>query len=154
MDVEVQARVESIHSLLYARKILEDERTLSDYNIQKWSRIVATSGLAGEGKRGRVDEEQTTPRGKDGGNIVDMSAFTMEMKMGVEKVEFIYTKWVEDLSIDEHETLKEIVLSNPNYLTSDNTIRKYAPLVVVYAELEAQHLKLWTIIRIWVWGLF
>ena len=103
-------------------------------------------------KRGRAgaEEEADTPRGKDGGSIGDMSAFTMDMKMGAEKIEFVYTTWVSSLDISDHEQLKEIVLSNAKYLTADNTIRKYAPFVSVYEELEAPHLKLWTIIRIWV----
>ena len=48
-DVEILEYVEGNHALVFAGKLLEDGRTLSDYNIQKDNNIQMTSGLAGEG---------------------------------------------------------------------------------------------------------
>ena len=89
-------------------------------------------------KRGRaaavVEEEANTPRGFA---IMDMTDFTMEMKMGVEKTKFNYTEWVSGLSIDQHVELKDVMMENQKYILADNTIRKYATLVAVFGELEA-----------------
>ena len=92
---------------------------------------------------GRGDEHSRTPRGGgEGGKILDMTVFTMEMKKGVEKMDFRYAEWVDKLSLEKHEMLTEIMQNNQKYILSDNTIRKYAQLVDVYTELEAAHLKL------------
>ena len=98
----------------------------------------------------RGGDRSRTPRaGGEGGKILDMTAFTMEMMRGVEQMEFGYEAWVQGLNIKNHEMLKDIIASNQKYILADNTIRKYAPLVVVYRELEASHR---TTLSLWLWG--
>ena len=124
--------------LLFKGEQLEDERTLSDYNIKELDTLHLVLRLCGGGaKRGRAGagaEESNPPRNFA---IMDMTDFTMEMKMGVEKTKFSYTEWVSGLSIDQHLELKDLMMEHQKYILADNTIRKYAPLVPIFGELEA-----------------
>jgi ubiquitin C len=126
-------------------KLLEDGKTVSDYNIQKDATLRMVFGLDGGAKRGRsAAASSEDPNTSSGAAIMDMTDFTMEMKMGVEKTKFSYTEWVSGLSIDQHLELKDLMMEHQKYILADNTIRKYAPLVPIFGELEAWHLKYFT----------
>jgi uncharacterized ubiquitin-like protein YukD len=121
--------------LLFKGEQLKDERTLSDYNIEELDTLHLVLRLRGGGKRGRVgagaEEVENTPRA-----IMDMTDFTMEMKLGVEKIKFNYTEWVAGLTIEQHVELKDVIVENQKYILADNTIRKYATFVAIFGELE------------------
>ena len=138
LDVEVPAAIESHHTITYQGAKLDDELTLAYYNIDKDARLVATSWLIGEGKRARAGGAAAAedPHNTSGTTIMDMTDFTMEMKMGVEKIKFSYTEWVAGLSIEQHVELKDVIVENQKYILADNTIRKYATFVAVFGELE------------------
>jgi hypothetical protein len=148
--VEVPAAIESHHTLTYEGKILDDERTLADYNIQKDSRLVATSGLAGEGKRGRagVGEEGEEEQIASGGAIPDMSSVSVPTSNDDSKAtkdaslyEVDILQWVGNLSTAKHSALKDMVNMNLKYLTADNTLRKYAILIPEMEALEVHQAK-------------
>jgi ubiquitin C len=118
-------------------KLLEDGKTVSDYNIQKDATLRMVFGLDGGAKRGRSTAASSEdPNTSSGANIMDMTDFTMEMKLGVEKIKFSYTEWVAGLTIEQHVELKDVIAENQKYILADNTIRKYATFVAVFGELE------------------
>ena len=118
-------------------KLLEDCKTVSDYNIQKDVTLRMVFGLDGGAKRGRSSAASSEdPNTTSGTTIMDMTDFTMEMKMGVEKIKFSYTEWVAGLTIEQHVELKDVIVENQKYILSDNTIRKYATFVAIFGELE------------------
>jgi hypothetical protein len=136
-DVEVPAAIESHHTLTYQGAKLDEELTLAYYDINKDARLVATSWLVGEGKRARAGAAASEdPNTSSGAAIMDMTDFTMEMKLGVEKIKFNIIEWVAGLTVVQHIELKEVMLENQRYIMSDPTIRKYATFVAIFGELE------------------
>jgi hypothetical protein len=136
-DVEVPAAIESHHTLTYQGAKLDEELTLAYYDINKDARLVATSWLVGEGKRARAGGASSEdPNNTSGAAIMDMTDFTMEMKLGVEKIKFNYVEWVAGLTIVQHLELKEVMLEHQRHIMSDSTIRKYATFVAIFGELE------------------
>jgi hypothetical protein len=137
-DVELMASCEN--SLIYAGKHLENKLTIADYNIVKDVTLRMVFGLDGGAKRGRVGAggaaAADAPHNTNGAVIMDMTDFTMEMKLGVEKIKFNIIEWVAGLTVVQHIELKEVMLENQRYIMSDPTIRKYATFVAIFGELE------------------
>ena len=94
------------------------------------------------GKRGRaVAEDDATFR--TGNKIMDMSAFApMVAYKNVGIVSFGYKEWCDGLGAGRLKQLISVMTDHKKYLLADNTIRKYATFVDIYAELEATHLNL------------
>jgi len=135
--------------LVYAGNQLNDEGTLQHYGIEKDSEVVETHGLdggAGKRARGSKDDNDDGENGKTGNAITDMSMYPSAVVatdapalQNVTKLDFDFKVWVRGLSLEDHDTLKALMLENSKYLTSDNTIRKYAVFVDEHLALEATH---------------
>ena len=142
-DVEVPAAIESHHTITYEGKNLDEQVTLGYYKIDKGARLVATSGLAGEGKRVRAGGDGEEEQLASGGAIPDMSSVSVptsndDSKATIDASNYVVDilQWVGDLSTEKHAALKDMVNMNLKYLTADNTLRKYATLIPEIEALE------------------
>ena len=133
LDVDLASDTE--RELIFKNKLLEDGRTLSDYNIVKDSRLVSVGGLdGGAGKRKKDDAEGEEAEVANRSSIPDLTNLAMQTKPTDSKIikdvielpSVDVSGWLESMSVEECEELLANLEKYKKHTFGDTSLRSYS----------------------------